>query len=102
MEYREDEFLVEMGEVERKRRNITSTSRLLPKVVDVKVRNYKNPIKISNRSAIVKWFDEYLNYNHSTASVANFTADGIEFNVQDDELEDFVYQAERGGFRAEI
>ncbi len=97
-EYKEDDYLIKMGEEERKRRGINSTYRLLPKVEDIEVVNYNNINKTNNKREIEKWFSSYLNYNDSGIIFESSDNIGIEFNVPKKEVDDFSYQLERNGF----
>jgi len=98
-EYREDTYLVEMGEEERLKRGIDGTYRLLPKVVDSEMREQK---KISNKRNVEKWFDNYLSYNNSFAEIDFVGEDNIIFHVPDKEADDFTYQLERNSFNYNI
>ncbi len=97
-EYKEDEYLVKMGGIERKRRGINSTYRLLPKIENLLVINYNKINKISNKKEIEKWFNTYLNYNNSEISVISSNNIGIEFNVPRNEIDDFISDCERNNF----
>ena len=97
--YKEDEYLVKMGEVERHRRGIKSTFRMLPAVEDFVVNNHFDMVTSTNRKDIKKWFNSYGNY--SDAYMTGFDRYGMEFEVPDDEKEDFCYELERQGFRYE-
>jgi len=98
-EYKEDEYLVAMGKEERIKRGITSTYRILPKVEDVEVINYNKTKTTTNEKEVKKWFDNYVNYNITEASIVGFDRSGITVSVSDEELDDFLYQAERCGLR---
>ncbi len=98
-EYKEDDYLVAMGEQERKNRGITSTFRALPVVKDLSVTNYKKSTKKTNEKEIREWFKRYLNYNDSNIIIESSNVNEINFYVPEDEIDDFVYDAERNGFR---
>jgi hypothetical protein len=98
LEYKEDEYLVSLGEEERKKRNIRSTYRLLPKVEDLEITNYNKTNSITNKKDVEKWFKDYLNYNNSDITIIVRNNDNIEFDVPNKEVNDFVYQIERKGF----
>lgn len=98
-EYKEDEYLVAMGEEGRKRRGITTTFRMLPKVEELKVVNYNNIKTTDNEKEVRKWFDNYTNYNDSDAIVISSDGNGIEFDVPNKETDDFLYDCERHGFQ---
>jgi len=95
-EYREDEYLLKMGEAERNKRGINSTSRLLPKVKDLQLYVHKEQ---SNEKAIRKWYMDYLNYNNTKVAIESFSNKDIVFSVPDEEVDDFTYQLERNSFR---
>lgn len=99
LEYREDEYLVGMGPAERQRRGITTTFRMLPKVEDLRIVNYNKIKTTTNEKDVKKWFDDYVNYNVTNASIVWSDRDGITVNVSDEELDDFLYQAERNSLR---
>jgi len=99
--YKKDDYLVKMGESERNKRGIRSTFRLLPKVEDLEVVNYKKVKADSNQGAVDKWFDSYSNYNSSEAVMEVGDEYGTEFNVPEKEMEDFCDQLDRQGFRYE-
>ena len=98
-EYKEDPYLVEMGEEERQKKGIDSTFRLLPEVIDVETRENK---KVSDEKDVKKWFNSYLNYNNSYAEIDFIGKDNIVFNVPDNEADDFLYQLERNSFNYSI
>ncbi len=99
LEYREDEYLVEMGPEERQRKGITTTFRMLPKVGDLKIVNYNKIETTTNERYVKKWFDNYVNYNVTNASIVVTNGEGIIVSVSDGEMDDFLYQAERNGIR---
>jgi len=99
LEYREDEYLVAMLPEERKSRGITTTFRMLPKVKDLEVVNYNNIKTTTNEKDVRKWFDNYVDYNVTNASIVGTNREGIIVSVSDGELDDFLYQAERNGIR---
>ena len=98
-EYKEDKYLVAMSHEERIKKGITSTYRMLPKVEDVEIVNYNKMKTTTNERDIKKWFDNYVNYNITEASIVGFDRSGITVSVSDEELDDFLYQAERCGLR---
>ena len=95
-EYKEDKYLVKMGEVERGKRGITSTYRMMPKIEDLEVDNHFKMIEVTNRKKIERWFDSYSNY--TDASIERIDSRGIVFDVPEKEVDDFYYQLERQGF----
>lgn len=98
-EYREDEYIVKMNPEERRRRGIRATFRMLPKVEEVEVINHNKTNRTSNESDVRKWFDSYVNYNVTNAHIVGFDRDSITVVISDKEVDDFLYQAERKGFR---
>lgn len=98
-EYREDEYIVAMHPNERKWRGLTTTFRMLPKVEELEVINYNKINRTSNEEDVRKWFDSYVNYSITDAHIIGFDRDSITVIVSDKEEEDFLYQAERKGFR---
>ena len=101
-EYKEDEYLVSMGEDERRKRGISSTYRMVPKIEDIKVINYNKIKTTTDEKDAKKWIDDYANYNIANISVVGFDDNGITVNLPNEELDDFLYQAERHGFRVII
>jgi len=98
-EYQEDKSLVEMGEDERKRKGIKSTYRMLPKVIDMEIKNKKREI---DKNKLKNWFNQYLNYNDSNSKINNENNDNISFAVPDDEIDDFTHQLSRNNFEFRI
>lgn len=101
-EYKEDEYLVKMGKEERDRRGIKNTYRMLPKVEELKVVNYNNLKYNTNEVKVRKWFNNYVNYNDTEAYIVASTKNNITVDIEDDYIDDFLYQAERQGFRTVI
>jgi len=98
-EYKEDEYLVAMGQEERSRRGIPNSFRMVPKIEDLEVVNYNKTQTTTNEKVVKKWFDDYLNYNITNASMVGFNRNGILVDVPEKEMDDFLYQAERNGLR---
>ena len=97
-EYKEDEYLVKMGESGRKSRGINSTYRLLPKVVEVKE---SSTILVSNKEDFKKFLNNYINYNDVEIEVEESNDQSI-CNIPDNSVDDFCYQLERNGFEYDI
>ena len=97
--YKEDNYLVKMGAVERQSRGIKSTYRMLPEVEDLVVSNHFKMVKTTNKKDIENWFysSEYIN----DISVDNITDESIIFKVSDNEKENFCDDLEGQGFRYE-
>ena len=98
-EYKEDEYLVAMSEDERLKRGITSTYRMLPKLEDIEIVNYNKTKTTTNEKVVKKWFDDYVNYNITNAFITGSDHNGIIVSISDEEMDDFLYQAERNGIR---
>ena len=98
-EYREDEYLVAMSQEDREKKGISSTYRMLPKVVDVEIVNYNKMKTTTNEKVVRKWFDDYVNYNITEAYVSGWSDSGLTIVVSNEEMDDFLYQAERHGLR---
>ena len=98
-EYKEDEYLVAMSQEDRTKKGISSTYRMLPKVVDVEIVNYNKMKTTTNEKEVKKWFDNYVNYNITEAYVSGWSNSGLTISVPDGEMDDFLYQAERSGLR---
>jgi hypothetical protein len=96
-EYKEDEYLVSMGNSRRIQEGITSTFRLLPKVTKLKI---KSSEKVSDHELFVKFFNNYVDYNNSgiTANIIEKKAICL---VPATEEDDFTYQLNRQGFNYE-
>lgn len=87
-EYQEDKFLVEMGEDERRRKGIKGTYRMIPKVVDLKL---KFPERKMDKDKVKKWYDDYLNYNDDGSEIERENDEDMIFNVPDKEVGDFTF-----------
>jgi len=94
--YKEDDYLVKMGAVERQNRGIKSTYRMLPEVKDLEVDNHFKMVRSTNQKQIESWFysSEYIN----DISVDNVTNDSIIFEVPDNIEKDFCDDVEERGF----
>ena len=101
-EYKEDEYIIAMSKDERTEKGITSTYRMMPKAKDLKIVNYNKIKTTTNEKDVKKWFDDYVNYNITDASIVWSNRDSITVDVSDDELDDFLYQAERNGLRTTV
>lgn len=86
-EYGEDPELVEAGHSE--------TWRMMPKVA---TKYSTTKIKVSNEKEVRKWFDDFQNYRNSDAVIISQGELGIDFDVPDNELEEFVSDCERRNF----
>jgi hypothetical protein len=101
-EYKEDDYLVKMGEEERLRRGVTSTYRMIPKPKNLKIINYNKTQIKTNKDLVKKWLKRYFSNNYDNINVISENNNGIIVSVSDKELDDFLYDAERNGFRTEI
>lgn len=86
-EYGEDPELVEAGYHE--------IWRMMPKVA---TKYSTTKIKVSNEKEVRKWFDDFQNYRNSDAVIISQGELGIDFDVPDNELEEFVSDCERRNF----
>ena len=95
--YKEDEFLVKMGVVERQRRGIKSTYRMLPEVEDIEFDNHFAMITKTNQKIIENWFysSEYVN----DISIEDITNNSIIFEVSDNIEKDFCDDLDSNGFK---
>jgi len=98
-EYKEDKYLVDMEEEKKREKGIKSNYRMLPKIVDVKIKINK-PKKDKNK--LKKWYDDYLNYNNSDSSVSGTNEENVTFNVPDKEVADFTHLLSRENFEYRI
>ena len=98
-EYQEDKSLVEMGEDERKRKGIKSTYRMLPKVIDMEIKNNKREI---DKNKLKNWYKQYSNYNYSNSVIDNENNNNMSFFVPDDEIDDFTHQLSINNFEFRI
>lgn len=80
---------------EQKRKfGIKEKYRMRPKVEQVSFSGQnKNPKKLK------KWFENYLNYNNSSAELEDEGIDGFLFELDEKERNDFVYALDRDNFR---
>ena len=94
--YREDPYLVKIGETERQKIGIKSTYRMLPEVEELEVCNYFKINKETNKKQIENWFysSDYVN----DTFIEDITEDLIVFKVPDNEKEDFCDDLEGNGF----
>lgn len=97
-EYREDPYLVSMGEQERVKRGINSTWRLLPKVSSVIITNYNKPSIETNEKKIIKICEDYSTYNEEI-EIESISDENILVSVSDESVDEFCYQLERNGIR---
>jgi len=100
-QYKEDEYLVKMGEEEKIQKNIKSNYRLLPSVKDLEITNYNKISKISNKGDIERWFNSYVNYTNEEITINNKNDIEIDFDVPEKEVENFLDACERQGFEYE-
>lgn len=101
-EYREDPFLVSIGEEGRKKIGVNSSYRLLPAPKPLEIINYKKVVKSINKEEIDKYVVEYSIDNNIEFYKVDKKEDGFSIDVPDDNVEDFLYQMERRGFKAII
>jgi len=97
--YIEDDYLITMGEEERKKKGIKTTFRMLPKVEDMEIVKYK---RISNKKDVEKWFDEYDKLNRGSVSKTGETEISFQCQVNDNDAEDFIFDLDRKRFHYDI
>ena len=95
--YKEDDYLVKMGQAERQRRGIRSTYRMLPEVEELVVNNHFKMKKMTNKKEIEKWF--YSSVYASEVFVDGITDDSVTFDVPEEQINDFSDDLDRQGFR---
>ena len=74
-------------------------SRLVVEAVTI---NILSPQSGKNLKKVKDWFNNYYNYNNSDASIVFEEEEYLVFSVPDNEVEEFVYNAERNNLRFEI
>jgi len=73
--------------------------RLLPKVEDVEeIAIYKG----IDKTAVIKWYNQYENYNTTALELVGPASNGFEFEVPSSELEDVLYDLHRKGFEYDV
>ncbi|HUU87186.1 MAG TPA: hypothetical protein VMX17_05460 [Candidatus Glassbacteria bacterium] len=73
--------------------------RMLPKVEEL-FENKKE--KTIDKNSASTWFELYSRYNDTSATVAASVERGIIFSVEENELEDFLYDLERQDINFEV
>ncbi len=73
--------------------------RMMPQVADLEVIALKPS---SNEKAVLKWFDDFQNYRDSDSVIISKDKMGIEFDVPDNEVEEFMYECERNSFNVRV
>ena len=66
--------------------------RMLPKVEEM---FEKRTSTIVDENSVSTWFNLYSRYNDTTASISTSNKKGMIFDVEDNELEDFLFDLER-------
>ncbi len=84
-EYIKDEELENIG--------YKNSYRMKPKVIDIYENVYKTD---NNKNDIERWFDRYKNYTEATIISKN--NDEIEFEVPDNDINDFIDECDRQRF----
>ena len=97
-EYKEDPYLKTMSEEEKTKLGVVGNMRMLPVVKDLEVVNYNKTNIKTNEKDVRTWFNGYLNYNNSNIEISSQNKREIEFDIPDEEFDDFSYQIERRGF----
>jgi hypothetical protein len=73
--------------------------RILPKAVNEEVKKVSN---IQDKLSVDKWFNRYSNYNDTAAYSISNSVDSTTFHVDEEDLEDFLYDLERNNFRFSV
>lgn len=94
--YKFDQYLDKLSEAERINMGFKIPYRLLPEVTDLDAMAFKAE---SDKDAILKFFTNYVNYNHSHITIISKSSDSINFDVPDKEIDDFSYQLHSNGFQ---
>ena len=97
--YKEDDYLVKMGIEERNKRGIKSTFRLLPEVKDLEINNHFDMNKLTNEEEIEKCLYNYSNNYDIDITVESKDSNGINVEISEDGLEDFIDELERKRFK---
>ncbi len=97
--YKKDDYLEKMGAEERNKRGIKSTFRLLPEIEDLEIDNHFDMKKITNEDKIEKCIDNYANNNDIDIIVESKDSNGINIEVSEEEVDDFIYEIERRRFK---
>ena len=71
----------------------------MPHVADLEVTVLKSH---SNEKAVLKWFDDFQNYRDSDSVIISKSKFEIEFDVPDNEVEEFMYECERNSFNVRV
>jgi hypothetical protein len=85
--YKNDNYLKEKG--------YKNTFRLLPEVENIKIKEIE---KVLNKEEIIKWFKNYQNYNNTDIFISDINNKYIEFNVPNNEKDDFIDDLHRKRF----
>ena len=73
--------------------------RMIPKVEELFVSKRERAI---DKESIDTWFDLYSRYNDTTATISSHADNGIIFDVDEAEIENFVYDLERQNIDFEV
>jgi len=73
--------------------------RMIPKVEELFESKKERTI---DKESVDTWFDLYSRYNDTSATIAAHVENGIIFNVEEAELEDFIYDLERQNIDFEV
>jgi hypothetical protein len=98
-EYCEDPYLLKMGDDEKKQKGINSNYRMIPKAEKIEIIKKES---FSDGKDLNVFFKNYLNYNDSRISIESSGDDFIIYSSPNDEVEDFIYQLERSGFKYKV
>jgi hypothetical protein len=73
--------------------------RMIPKIEEL-FESQKE--RTMDKESVDTWFDLYSRYNDTSATIAEHVENGIIFNVEESELEDFIYDLERQNIDFEV
>ncbi len=89
--YQKDKELEKLG--------YENSYRMMPQVADLEITVSKQS---SNEKNVLKWFDDFQNYRNSDSVIISKGIMGIEFDVPDNEVEEFIYECERNSFKVRV
>lgn len=69
--------------------------RLMPQVTSLSTPVLK---QTNNKEDILKWFENFQNYENSDATIISEGDNSLDFEVPDNEVDDFLYECERNSF----
>lgn len=100
--YKEDPYIVKMSSEEKKRKNISSTYRLLPEVEDLEIVDYGKKEKKSDKIKIMGFIKKYSYDNYVKIDIIAESDAQIIVNIKEEDKDEFSYQLEEIGIRTVI